>query len=266
MSEETFKDIYEQALSWVSEAGQALSKAIKQTIQVEYKTSVNDLVTAMDRQTEQFFVQKIKAHYPDHRILGEEGMAGEETFDPQQEIVWIIDPIDGTTNFVHMKRHFAISIGIFERGEPRIGIIYDPVAKECFSALNGAGAYLNEQPLKPLEEGTVERAVLGINGMWLVPNRHGDDRKMQNIVQNVRGVRSICSAALEMAYVASGRLDGYLSLHLKPWDFAGGLVILKELGARLSTVNGETLPVFEPTSVFVARPKLHEEILDTFLA
>lgn len=266
MSQQQFKNIYTKTIEWVLEAGQELRETLYDKLEVEYKTSVADLVTEKDRETEQFFVKKIKEHYPHHYILGEEGMASQDEFDPQREVVWVIDPIDGTTNFVHQKRNFAISVGIYEQGEPRIGVIYDPMSGECFRALRGEGAFLNKEQLEPSQGGTVEEAVLGINGMWLVPNRRYDHQKIHPVVQHVRGTRSIGAAALEMAYVACGRLDGYLTLRLHPWDFAAGLVILSELGATATTIKGETIDVFEKTSVFVARPELHREVFEKFFA
>ncbi|WP_202076623.1 inositol monophosphatase family protein [Caldalkalibacillus salinus] len=263
---QAWQDIYHTAKAWTQEAGQRLRDTLGGTLNVEYKTSAADLVTQKDHEIEEFFIEHIRHHYPEHAILGEEGLA-ETIEDPYREIVWVIDPIDGTTNFVHQQANFCISVGIYEQGEPRIGIIYDPIHDEFFHTLKGQGAYFNERKLEPLEKTTMEQSVLGINGLWLTPNRRYDHRKLQSIVRHARGSRSLGSAALELAYVACGRLDGYLTLRLSPWDYAAGLVILNELGARMTTIENEPIDIFtsEQTSIFVAKPGLHEHISDHFL-
>ena len=256
-----YQSIYQQARRWVLEAGENLRASIRERVNVEYKTSVKDLVTQKDREIEAFFVQKIGEAFPTHKILGEEGMATEQEFDPAEHIVWIIDPIDGTTNFVHQRQNFAISIGFFAFDKPVFGIIYDPIREECFHALREEGAYLNDQPLQPEPKRRVEEAVLGINSIWLTPNKIFHYEQLLSLVQHLRGTRSIGSAALEMAYVACGRLDGYISLRLSPWDFAGGYVILEEVGIKQTTIHNQAIPIFEKSSVFVAPKQLHQEIL-----
>jgi myo-inositol-1(or 4)-monophosphatase len=265
LSDRSFESVYQEAKGWTLEAGQRLRESLQDVLEIEYKTSAADIVTQKDKEIEQFFVDKINATFPSHYILGEEGMATEESYNPQEEIVWIIDPIDGTTNFVHQKQNFSISVAVYAKGEPLIGIIYDPIHDECFHAVLGQGAYLNDQKLDPLGATPVEEAVIGINCLWLTPNTKFDHNKLQSLVRHVRGTRSIGSAALEMASVACGRLDAYLTLRLSPWDFAAGLVILEELGAIMTTVNNEKINVFNKSTIFVARPGLHEEITNRFL-
>jgi myo-inositol-1(or 4)-monophosphatase len=262
---DSFECIYKEAKQWTQEAGKLLRESLQDQLKIEYKTSAADIVTQKDKEIEQFFVDKINKKFPQHYILGEEGIATDESYNPQEEIVWIIDPIDGTTNFVHQKQNFSISVAVYEKGEPRIGIIYDPLQDECFHTYAGHGAYLNDQKLDNLKNGSVEEAVLGINCLWLTPNSKFDHYKLHSLVRHVRGTRSIGSAALEMASVACGRLDGYLTLRLSPWDFAAGLVILDELGAKMTTIHNERINVFSKSTIFVARPGLHDEITERFL-
>ncbi|QZT35441.1 inositol monophosphatase family protein [Caldalkalibacillus thermarum TA2.A1] len=257
--------MYNQTKAWVLEAGQRLRESMDTDPRIEYKTSVRDLVTEKDREIESFFVSRIRHAYPDHDILGEEGIHEKGLNDPQQGWVWIIDPIDGTTNFVHQKQNFCISVALYEKGEPRLGFIYDPMAGELFHAIAGQGAFLNDQRLAPLTETKVEEAVIGINSLWLTPNKHFDFKPLQALVRDVRGTRSVGAAALEMAYVACGRLDAYLTLRLSPWDFAAGLAIVREVGAVTSTVHNQPVQVFEKSSVLVARPGLHQAIIDRYL-
>lgn len=258
--------IYEHALKWVYEAGDLLKKSISQSIKVEYKTSMADLVTEKDREVEAFFVQKINDTYEAHYIVGEEGIASQGNYNPEEETVWFIDPIDGTTNFVHQKQAFCISVAVYQQGEPLFGIIYDPMANECFRARSGQGAYLNNQPLKPLSNLDIGEAVIGINSLWLTPNKYDDHSKYQALVKDVRGARSIGSAALEIAYVACDRLDAYVTMRLSPWDFAAGLVILKEVGGVASTITLEDINVFKNSSLYVAKPGLHEKIGNKYLS
>lgn len=265
MTTASLQELYQQAKSWTIEAGNRLKDSLQEALQVEYKTSAADLVTEKDRETEQFFVDLIQKHYPEHYILGEEGICSAKEYDPLNEVVWIIDPIDGTTNFVHQKQNFSISLAIYIKGEGKIGIIYDPIKNECFHALKGEGAYLNEKKLEMLRTTTVEEALIAINSLWLTPNSLFDHLSLQTLVRQVRGTRSLGSAALEIASVASGRLDGYITLRLAPWDFAAGLVILEEVGAKMSTVDNQPIDVFEKSSIYVAKPSLHEELMTTFL-
>ncbi|GAA0350552.1 inositol monophosphatase family protein [Bacillus horti] len=266
MNSGTFKAIFEHAKEWTLEAGRQLRETLQDQIVVEYKTSAADLVTEKDKAIEQFFVERINEFYPKHFILGEEGIASGQEFQPEKETVWIIDPIDGTTNFVHQKKDFSISIGIFVKGTPMIGIIYDPIQDECFYAQKGEGAYHNGKKLPLLSETTVEESVLGINALWLTSNEIFDHARFQSLVRHARAVRSVGSAALELAYVACGRFDGSVSLRLSPWDYAGGVAILEEVGAKVTTIDNQPLSISaKRTTVFAASPKLHQEIMENFL-
>jgi myo-inositol-1(or 4)-monophosphatase len=257
--------IFKQARAWIEEAGQNLRQSIRSEIHVEYKTSIADLVTDKDREIERFFIDHIRQKYPSHQILAEEGVNGEKLTHPDRGWVWIIDPIDGTTNFVHQKCHFCISVALYYQGKPQLGLVYDPVVDELFYAISGQGAYLNDQPMGKLEQRPIEEAVISINSLWLTPNRYFDYRPLQALVGAVRGSRNLGSAALELSYVACGRLDAYFAMRLSPWDFGAGLFIAQEAGALASTIENQPIQVFEKSSIFVARPGLHQAIVDKFL-
>lgn len=260
-----FQEVYARAKKWTREAGRNLRDSLGQQLHVDYKTSEADLVTEKDREIEQFFIDKIKNAYPHHRIIGEEGMSAEAESDPMDEIVWLIDPIDGTTSFVHQRENFAISVAVYENGQPKIGVIYDPIKDELFHALHGQGAYLNETKLKPLSDTPVKHSLIGINSLWLVPNDYCDHTKFHPLIQDLRGTRIIGSAALEMAAVACGRLNGFICLRLSPWDYAAGLVILKEVEAVTTSIDGSPVRMFEASSIFTGNRTLHEEILTNYL-
>lgn len=258
-----WKEIDKHAKQWVRDAGERIRQSFESTLSIQYKSNPNDLVTNMDKEIEQFLIGKIQETYPDHKILGEEGYGDELT--SLDGVIWIIDPIDGTMNFVHQQRNFAISIGIYGDGVGYIGLIYDVVHNELYHAFKGEGAYMNDLPLPKLDEVKIEEAILGINPIWLMENPRIDFNLLTPIVKKVRGTRSYGSAALECAYVASGRLDGYMTMRLAPWDFAAGLILIEEVGGSCTTLKGEKLDLLSKNSFFVGEANIHEHILKEYL-
>lgn len=252
-------ELYETAKSWVFEAGEVIKRSFSDELNITYKSHAADLVTDMDKGIEQFFIDKIKNKYPDHEILGEEGYG--DKVKNLDGTVWIIDPIDGTTNFVHQQLNFAISVGVFHDGEEKLAFIYDVVRNELFHCKAGEGLYLNEEKLPRLEDTTLDKSVIGLNATWITPNPKIDHQLLLPLVRKSRGTRSYGTAAIELAYVACGRLDAYVTLRLSPWDFAAGYILIKEAGGIISDVNGKAVNVLDKTSIFAAKPSLHQEIL-----
>ncbi|WP_235357034.1 inositol monophosphatase family protein [Bacillus alveayuensis] len=258
-----WKKIDEYAQQWIKEAGRRIKDTFQQQLLIQTKSSRTDLVTNVDREIEQFFIQKIRSTFPQHRVLGEEGFG--DSLAALEGIVWIIDPIDGTMNFIHQQRNFAISIGIYEDGIGMMGYIYDVVHDELYYAHKGAGAFLNGVPLSPLTETSVSESIVSINATWVTKNKRIDANVLAPLVKDARGTRSYGSAALEMAYVAAGRLDAYITMRLSPWDFAAGFVLVNEVGGIVTNLYGEPLNLLGENSVLVAKPRLHEEILNTYI-
>jgi myo-inositol-1(or 4)-monophosphatase len=254
--------LFNHAKSWVLKAGEIIRESFEKQIKVEYKTSAADLVTEIDKEIEQFFIKNILENYPGHYILGEEGVSQDQDYDPKKETVWIIDPIDGTTNFVHQKRNFAISVGIYQGGKPKIGFIYDPVEEELFHAERGKGAFLNGVKLDNVNETTLEHALISLNPTWLTPNNRVDYTKFHSVVEVARGTRCIGSASLEMAYIACGRLDAYIDFRLSSWDIAAGLILLDEVGVNRLTVEGHPIDVFNPGTTLFSLPGLSNELIE----
>ncbi|MGP4073436.1 inositol monophosphatase family protein [Piscibacillus sp. B03] len=254
--------IFEKAKEWTLEAGEILRTAVKEVVDVEYKTSAADLVTNKDQEIEKYFADKIKNNFSNHFLLGEEGTVQElKKYDPYNETVWVIDPIDGTTNFVHLKCNFSISVAVYHKGIPVLGIIYDPIKDEMFHTLCGQGVFVNNEVLpKPDQSVTLEQAVLSMNHLWLAPNPYLNFKPLQTLVNQIRGFRCIGSAALELAYVAAGRLDGAIFIGLGPWDYSAGLIMLKEQGYQITTVTNEQVPLFNHSSILVSHQTLHHEI------
>ena len=259
----SIKEMDDYAKQWVKEAGIKIRASFETTLNIETKTNANDLVTNIDKDTEKYFVKQIKKTFPEHRIFGEEGMGN--NIQDLKGIVWIIDPIDGTVNFIHQQRNFAISLAIYEDGVGKVGMIYDVVHDELYHAIKGEGAYLNENKLKPLNEVSVEKAIVSMNASWVIKNDTINPVILANLVNDVRGTRSYGSAAIEMAYVAAGRLDAYITMRLAPWDFAAGSILLEETGGRTSDLYGKELDYINGGSFFGAKPGLHEAVLEKYI-
>lgn len=259
-----WKKTHQLILLWLKEARKRILDSLTKDFTIATKANKNDLVTEVDRQTEQFLIEKIRGTFPDHQILGEEGFG--DNIQTTDGVIWLIDPIDGTMNFVHQQQNFAISLAIYENGTGVAGYIYDVYRDELYYAIRGEGAYFQEERLPELPDVSLEEALIGINGLWLVENKRIDHRIVTPLVHRAHGIRSYGSAALEMAYVATGRLNAYLSFHLMPWDFAAGKVIVEEVGGKVTTASGKPLSILEKGSLFVATPRLHEEILHGYLA
>jgi myo-inositol-1(or 4)-monophosphatase len=248
---------------WTREAGQLIKKSFSKTLTIQTKSNQNDLVTEIDKNTELFFINKIRETYPHHKIVGEEGFGDKLT--NEEGIIWIIDPIDGTMNFVHMQRDFAISIGIYENGVGQIGIIYDVIRDELYHTIKNKGVFMNEIALKSLEEVNISEAIIGMNATWVTENKRIDPSVLGPLVKDVRGTRSYGSAAIELASVAAGRLDAHISLRLAPWDFAAGKILVEELGGIVTDLRGKPLKLLEQNTIIVSKPGLHETIMKNYL-
>ncbi|PYZ97843.1 inositol monophosphatase [Alteribacter lacisalsi] len=255
MNRENRRNLYDTAVKWTKEAGLHIREKMANTYNVDTKAHQHDLVTDVDRSVEQFFRDKVKETYPDHRIMGEEGL-GEDVHD-LNGTVWIIDPIDGTVNFVHQGCYFAVSIGIFHDGEPVAGVVFDVMSDELFSALAGEGLWLNEQSLPRLAEKAIEESLLSFNSGWLMK-----DRRLEELVNQSRGIRSYGAAALEMAYVACGRIEAYISFNLAPWDVAGGYVLIREAGGTVSNFKGNPLTFLKKDTLLAANANVYTEITE----
>jgi myo-inositol-1(or 4)-monophosphatase len=259
-----WREIDQYMQHWIREAGERIRDTFQTKLTIETKSSPSDLVTNVDREIEQFFIERIRKEFPTHHVLGEEGFG--EQLNALDGIVWIIDPIDGTMNFIHQQRNFAISVGVFADGVGMLGYIYDVVSDELYYARKGEGAFMNDTRLPKLKETTISESIISLNATWVTENKRIDPNVLAPLVKRARGTRSYGSAALEMAYVASGKIDAYITMRLSPWDFAAGLVLVHEAGGVVTNLYGEPLNLLEKNSVFVAKPGLHNEILTEYIA
>lgn len=223
-------------------------------LQVERK-SFNDFVSQVDRGAEGEIIKLIHKAYPQHAILAEESGAQGDS-----DVCWIIDPLDGTTNFLHRLPHFAVSIGIQVKGRLEHGVIYAPCTQDLYVASRGAGALLNNRRIRVSQCKDVEQALVGTG----VPLREENlDRylpQLRNIAAKSSGVRRAGSAALDLAYVAAGRLDAFWEIGLKPWDIAAGLVLVQEAGGMTRELFDEKADAMETGNIFAGAPKIFDPI------
>ena len=212
-----------------------------------------DFVSAADHRVEKTLVQELKKARPDYGFLLEESgvIAGAD-----QRTTWVIDPLDGTTNFLHGIPHFAISIGLVRDGEPYAGVIYQPLTDEMFAAEKGSGAFVNEHRLRVSGRRQLDTSVIATG----IPHngRPGTERflrQLPRVMEATAGVRRFGSATLDLAYVAAGRYDGFWEIGLKPWDIAAGIIIVREAGGYVSELDGANL--METGSILASNDHLH---------
>lgn len=216
-----------------------------------------DLVTEADFASQEAVREVLSAAYPDHGLLGEENGASTEGRDGYR---WIVDPLDGTTNYVHGLAQFAVSIALERHGTPLVGVVYDPTADECFAAARGRGAWVNDRPLRVSSVERLSQALVAASFPPKVRRTDAVIEEFLNIVERAQAVRRMGSSALNLAYVAAGRLDGYWAKDTKTWDIAAGWLLVREAGGMLTNMSGGECELAKPQFVAAATPSLHAEI------
>jgi len=216
----------------------------------------NEVVTEVDLRAEEDIKETIRRSFPHHAFLAEESGASGDN-----DHVWIIDPLDGTTNFVHGFPVFAVSIALQVRGELEAAVIYDPTRQEMFTAARGAGAQLDGRRIRVSGATHLKDTLIGTGFPYRENVKHMDSYlgMLKAVVENVSGVRRPGAAALDLAYVAAGRFDGFWELGLKPWDIAAGALIIQEAGGIISSVRGDS-HFLETGNVIAGSPKVHEAL------
>ncbi|MCS7031058.1 MAG: inositol monophosphatase [Gloeomargarita sp. SKYG116] len=211
--------------------------------EIEEKGRSGDLVTAADRESEAAILAVLQRHFPTHSILAEE--SGWQTTRPQPEFLWAVDPLDGTTNFAHQYPFYSVSVGLLFQGEPVVGVVLDPLRQELFRAARGLGATRNRQPMQVSRTDTLERSLL-VTGFAYDRRETPDNNYAEfcHLTHRCQGVRRGGSAAIDLAYVACGRLDGYWERGLSPWDITAGIVLVREAGGLVTAYDGQPVDVF----------------------
>lgn len=245
----------------VYEAGQLLLELKNAPLELEEKKNHSDLVTIVDQKIEQFLVDKIMKEYPSHGVMGEEGTFKKDI--STCETVWIIDPIDGTTNFIHDFPFYGISVGIAHKGEGVIGVVYNPSTDELYYGEKDKGAFVNHQPLKIKKSMKLKEALVSTTMYWANPIT--EDALHSNIItlyKNTRGMRMIGGAAISICEIATGKINAYIMPMLHAWDFAGGVIIAKEAGALVSRLDNTPFKIDKHGGILVSHPDIHEQILN----
>lgn len=243
-------------------ASEVITRAFRDIdlIKVE-KKAPTDFVTAVDRAVEKILIDEIRERFPEHRFLGEESG---ESGDPDSEVEWIIDPLDGTTNFIRGIPQFAISIGCKVKGRLEHGLILDPIRDDEFSASRGQGARLNGKRIRVSDAKNLEGALLATGipfGSATIPHIEAYLKCTEDLLKNnTAGIRRLGAASLDLAYLAAGRFDGFYEIDLKPWDIAAGILIVREAGGLVSDLaGGENF--LDSGHILCANPKVFKEML-----
>jgi myo-inositol-1(or 4)-monophosphatase len=250
----------EMAVEIAREAGALLANYFERRIGYQLKGEF-DLVTEADRASEKLIVERLRSYFPTHAILAEEGGGHESSSDYR----WYVDPLDGTTNFAHGFPMFNVTLGLERAGEAIAGVVYDPVRQEMFSAERGAGAYLNG---RRIHVSTARDLGVSLASTGFPSRKRSNDINIHfyyQIAMASHGVRRTGSAAIDLAYVASGRLDLFWEFGLKPWDMAAGTLLVTEAGGRVSDMRGAPHNITSSENLLADNGALHESVL-AFLA
>ncbi|MBI5526495.1 MAG: inositol monophosphatase [Deltaproteobacteria bacterium] len=227
-------------------------------LRVRTKGTPTDLVTEVDKKAEAVVKKMIADAYPDHGIVSEEGAAA----NPRAQTVWYVDPLDGTTNFVHGYPHFAVSIAVVHRGKTVVGCVYDPIRDELFLAASGGGAFLNGRPMHVSATRSLGRSLLATGFPYDLRESPENNLDFWSAFAfRARALRRDGSAALNLCYVAAGRFDGFWEMKLKPWDMAAGMLMVEKAGGRLSDFGGGPAGIFLP-EVVADNGRIHRQMLD----
>lgn len=244
-------------------AGAIQRERFETGVDVSTKSSTIDLVTEVDHACEVLIVEAIQQARPDDAILAEEGH-GEDT--AGRDWRWVIDPLDGTTNYAHGYPRFCVSIGVEHRGKRQVGVVYDPLLDELYHATRGGGAWLGERRLSVSAQAELGRALVATGFAYDVHRSSADNAAcFARMLKAARGIRRDGSAALDLCYVAAGRFDAYWELKLHAWDVAAGNLIVEESGGRISDADGGPAPM-DGSSVVATNGLLHDQVLERIRA
>jgi myo-inositol-1(or 4)-monophosphatase len=240
-------------------AGNVILRNVDKVDRLNIETkSQNDFVSQVDHQAEEKIIEVIRQAYPQHAVLAEEsGQSAEDS-----EYRWIIDPLDGTTNFLHGFPQFSVSIGLQHKGRMEVAVVFDPMKNEMFTATRGGGAQLNDRRIRVTQHKGIPGALIGTGFPFKHP-QHLDTylATFRAIHPDAAGIRRAGSAALDLAYVAAGRLDGFWELGLNAWDMAAGVLLVREAGGIVTDFSGEG-NYLDTGNVIAAAPKVYQPMFE----
>ncbi len=241
------------------DAGQIVKEGYASHKNVSHK-GVVDLVTEFDVKTENFIIDQLRKAFPGYTLVGEESHQGSYHYDK----AIYIDPIDGTTNFVHGIPHLAISLGIWEQGKPILAVVYNPILEELFWAVKGEGAFCNGEKLMVSTQNKLQNALIatgfpyakvnaGIEYRWVIDC-------MTNLLPHIQDIRRLGAAAIDLCYLAQGKVEAFYEIDLKPWDVAAGILIVQEAGGHISNVHNKPF-YFDDKSIVASNGKVHQQLM-----
>lgn len=245
------------AIALALDAGRLIRDQVGRHTTVEFKGEI-DLVTEVDKASEALIANGISAAWPGHALLGEEGSTTGVPVE-HAEWVWIVDPIDGTTNFAHGYPHFAVSIAIARGGVGEIGVVYDPSRDELFVGRRGQGSRCNGHPIAVSKTAALGRAILATGFSYDRAYRHRQIAQWISLHDHCQGIRREGSAALGVTWLAAGRTDGFYEAPINPWDIAAGAVIAEAAGARVTSLGGQDYAIFD-REILVTNGLIHTEL------
>jgi myo-inositol-1(or 4)-monophosphatase len=251
-------EFLETSMEIAREAGALLANFFERRIGFELKGDY-DLVTEADRASERLVIERLRSYFPSHSILAEEGGGHQNG----SEYVWYVDPLDGTTNFAHGFPVFNVTLGLARAGEMIAGVIFDPTRQEMFSAERGGGAYLNNRRIHVSNVARLEDSLVATGFPSRKRHLNINVHFYHQLAMVTHGVRRAGSAALDLAYVACGRLEGFWEFGLNPWDMAAGMLLVSEAGGRCTDMCGEPCAVGAPR-LLADNGRIHDQIVALF--
>lgn len=254
------------ALAVTREAGRLLRRYARQGYEVRHKSTDIDLVTEADIASEEMIVGAIRQRFPDHTILSEEGLGDLQQIAGETTCLWLVDPLDGTVNYAHGFPVWGVSMALADHGSVVLAVTYDPLRDEMFWAERGEGAWLDGQRVQVSQAKELRQSIVATGFAYKRATLEDNNlAEFTAMMPRVQGVRRAGAAVLDMAYLAAGRLDGYWEMHLKPWDWAAGWLLIEEAGGKVTDLAGEPWSL-EKEAIMASNGALHPALLERLRA
>lgn len=240
------------------EAGSVIKEGFSKSVKIEFKTNESNLVTETDKASEKVITDFIKNKYPSHNILAEES----GNLNNQSEYLWVIDPLDGTTNFAHKLPIFSVSIGVQKNGKTIAGAVYDVMQDMMYSAELGSGSFVNGQKITVTTNDKIARSLLVTGFPYNISeNPFNAFEKFTSVTKVARGVRRLGSAAIDLCYVARGVFDGFWEVYLNPWDICAGKLLVEEAGGMVTNFKGDQMDIYS-RQILASNKYIHQSVLE----
>lgn len=252
------KERQQHIVEWIKEAAESIRTAMENELVIEEKTNPSDLVTNVDKQIEQLLVERIREHYPNEFIVSEEGYG--DSLNSLEGVVWFIDPIDGTTNFITQKEDFAIMIAVYQDGVGHLGYVYDVIKDHLYCGIRNKGAFLNDVKIPQIKDCALSEGLFSSSSHLMTKEKFKYIREAADVSL---GVRMIGSAGLEICHISMEKSVVYMALTLSPWDIAPGLVIAREVGLICTNFEGHPFQLLSDEPSIFATPTVHRQMMDT---